>query len=140
MNNTCVILIHPWSLENINIESYFFGIKKNKFYNLHIKKLIIPFLNSINNLIPIIISLPSGFLPHSSVGEITHEIFYDEMGYRKLKKSLKLRGISNVLLMGYSLDECVISTSAGYLNLKKDFNTFLFSDMTLSNFHSKKIQ
>lgn len=130
----CIILVHPWSHKNINNDSYFFGLKKNKIYDLHVRNLIVPFLTKYKNDIPIIVTLPRNFSVHSSIENIAHLEYFDDDGYKKLKKYLVKLGITDVLLSGYMLDMCVISTTGGYLNLKQDFNTYIVSDLTLSTF------
>jgi nicotinamidase-related amidase len=61
-------------------------------------------------------------------------VFYDGDGYAVLRDHLKKLGIRHVLLTGYSTDMCVCSTTAGYKNLRKDFNVFLVGDATLATF------
>lgn len=61
-------------------------------------------------------------------------IIYDAAGYGKLKAFLKREGIQHVLLAGYNTDMCVCSTTAGYENLRRDFNVFLIGDATLATF------
>jgi nicotinamidase-related amidase len=61
-------------------------------------------------------------------------VFYDDEGYAVLRDYLKKKGIRHVLLAGYSTDMCVCSTTAGYKNLRKDFNVFLVGDATLATF------
>ena len=61
-------------------------------------------------------------------------VFYDGDGYGVLRDHLKKLGIRHVLLAGYSTDMCVCSTTAGYKNLRKDFNVFLVGDATLATF------
>jgi hypothetical protein len=61
-------------------------------------------------------------------------VFYDADGYTVLRDFLKKQGIRHVLLAGYSTDMCVCSTTAGYKNLRKDFNVFLVGDATLATF------
>jgi hypothetical protein len=60
--------------------------------------------------------------------------FYDGDGYPALRDYLKKLGIRHVLLAGYSTDMCVCSTTAGYKNLRQDFNVFLVGDATLATF------
>jgi hypothetical protein len=62
----------------------------------------------------------------------TDLVFYDGEGYAKVRDFLKSRGVRHVLLTGYNVDMCVISTTCGYLNLKQDFNVFLVGDATLA--------
>ena len=59
---------------------------------------------------------------------------YDAEGYAPLKQFLKEQGVRHVLLAGYNTDMCVCSTTAGYKNLRNDFNVFLVGDATLATF------
>ena len=59
-------------------------------------------------------------------------VIYDADGYEPLRKFLKEKGIRHILLTGYNSDMCVISTTAGHQNLKKDFNVFLVGDATIA--------
>jgi hypothetical protein len=61
-------------------------------------------------------------------------VFYDAEGFGTLKEFLKKQGIRHVLLCGYHTDMCVCATTAGYANLKKDFNVFLVGDATQATF------
>ena len=61
-------------------------------------------------------------------------VFYDGEGYEVLKKHLVEKGVRHVLLLGYNTDMCVISTTAGYRNLKGDFDVFLVGDATIATF------
>jgi hypothetical protein len=61
-------------------------------------------------------------------------VFYDGDGYAVLRDFLKKQGIRHVLLAGYSTDMCVCSTTAGYKNLRQDFDVFLVGDATLATF------
>lgn len=61
-------------------------------------------------------------------------VYYDNDGYPKLRDFLKSHGIRHVLLAGYNTDMCVCSTTAGYENLRKDFNVFLVGDATIATF------
>lgn len=61
-------------------------------------------------------------------------VIYDQDGYDALRTFLRNQGIRHVLLMGYHTDMCVCKTTAGYLNLAKDFNVFLVGDATLATF------
>jgi hypothetical protein len=61
-------------------------------------------------------------------------IVYDAEGYDPLREFLRSRGIRHVLLAGYNTDMCVCSTTAGYENLRDDFNVFLIGDATLATF------
>lgn len=61
-------------------------------------------------------------------------VIYDAEGYELLKKYLHSQGVKHVLLCGYNTDMCVCKTTAGYENLKRDFNVFLIGDATLATF------
>jgi hypothetical protein len=61
-------------------------------------------------------------------------VAYDNDGYPALRDFLKQKGIRHVLLGGYCTDMCVRATTAGYLNLRNDFNVFLVGDATLATF------
>jgi hypothetical protein len=61
-------------------------------------------------------------------------VFYDAEGYPLLRDFLKKQGVRHVLLTGYNTDMCVCSTTAGYKNLRQDFNVFLVGDATLATF------
>lgn len=61
-------------------------------------------------------------------------VIYDLEGYDALKTFLQKQGIRHVLLAGYATDMCVCSTTAGYENLRKDFNVFLVGVATLATF------
>lgn len=61
-------------------------------------------------------------------------VIYDAEGYELLKTFLERQGIRHVLLAGYNTDMCVISTTAGYQNLRRDFNVFLVGDATVATF------
>ena len=61
-------------------------------------------------------------------------VIYDADGYEKLRDYLKKEGIYNILLCGYATDMCVISTTAGYNNLRQDFNVFIVGDAGLATF------
>jgi nicotinamidase-related amidase len=61
-------------------------------------------------------------------------VFYDRDGYAVLRSFLEAQGIRHVLLAGYHTDMCVCKTTAGYENLRKDFNVFLVGDATLATF------
>ena len=63
------------------------------------------------------------------VGDI---VIYDGLGYPALRDYLVGKGIKHVLLGGYCTDMCVISTTAGYKNLTKDFNVFLVGNISLA--------
>jgi len=59
---------------------------------------------------------------------------YDGEGYEPLRDFLKIKGIKHVLLAGYNTDMCIISTTAGYKNLSKDFDVLLVGDATIATF------
>jgi hypothetical protein len=59
-------------------------------------------------------------------------VIYDAEGYDALRQFLAKRGIRHILLAGYNTDMCVRSTTAGYENLRKDFNVFLVGDATMA--------
>lgn len=61
-------------------------------------------------------------------------VIYDAEGYARLKAFLKQNGIRHVILAGYNTDMCVCKTTAGYENLRNDFNVFLVGDATLATF------
>jgi nicotinamidase-related amidase len=61
-------------------------------------------------------------------------LIYDGEGYPPLRDYLNKQGIRHVLLTGYCTDMCVKATTAGYLNLRQDFNVFLVGDATLATF------
>jgi hypothetical protein len=61
-------------------------------------------------------------------------LIYDKPGYEPLKKFLQKHKVRHVLLAGYAADMCYRATTAGYLNLSKDFNVFLVGDATLATF------
>ena len=65
-------------------------------------------------------------------------VFYDEQGYPALRDFLGQQGIEHVLLCGYATDMCVCETTAGYKNLKKDFNTFLVGDAVQATLPANK--
>jgi hypothetical protein len=111
------------------------------------KKLLISNVNVINDYFNEFISLDGseyyngkGFwsLPVPLVNTLNffdnYQIIYDQEGYDTLKKMLKRNNIKHVLLGGYCLDKCVKHTTAGYDNLKKDFNVFIIGDATLSTY------
>ncbi|RKJ34392.1 isochorismatase family protein, partial [bacterium 1XD42-8] len=68
----------------------------------------------------------------------TDKVIYDGEGYEIVKSYLKEKGIENILLCGYATDVCVVSTTAGYENLEKDFNVFVVGDCTLATFPAVK--
>ncbi len=61
-------------------------------------------------------------------------VIYDGDGYPKLRDHLRQMGIRHVLLAGYNTDMCVCKTTAGYENLREDFNVFLVGDATIATF------
>lgn len=61
-------------------------------------------------------------------------VIYDGEGYGLLRDFLKKKGIRHVLLTGYNTDMCVCSTTAGYDNLRQNFNVFLVGDATVATF------
>jgi len=65
-------------------------------------------------------------------------VIYDAAGYEPLRKFLADHGVRHVLLVGYATDMCYARTTAGFENLRKDFNVFLVGDATLATFPSNK--
>lgn len=65
-------------------------------------------------------------------------VVYDGDGYPALKTFLQDNGVEHVLLCGYHADMCVCKTTAGYENLKRDFNTFLVGDAVQSTLPANK--
>ncbi len=65
-------------------------------------------------------------------------VFYDNQGYPALRDHLKNKGIKHILMMGYATDMCICSTTAGYENLRKDFNVFLVGDATQATLPANK--
>lgn len=63
-------------------------------------------------------------------------VIYDAEGYEPLKRFLQDHGVRHILLTGYCTDMCFKATTAGYENLKQDFNVFLVGDATLATFPS----
>ncbi len=61
-------------------------------------------------------------------------VVYDADGYPPLRDFLTRHGVRHVLLAGYCTDMCVKATTAGYVNLRRDFNVFLVGDATLATF------
>jgi hypothetical protein len=61
-------------------------------------------------------------------------VIYDGEGYPALREFLQQNGIRHILLTGYNTDMCVCATTAGYDNLRNDFNVFLVGDATLATF------
>ena len=71
---------------------------------------------------------------HSAIDVDPHDVvIYDGDGYEALKRFLREHGIAHVLLCGYSCSKCYRGTTAGYDNLRNDFNVFLVGDATLDN-------
>lgn len=66
-------------------------------------------------------------------------VIYDAEGYDALREFLKSYGIRHILLAGYNTDMCVCSTTAGYENLRRDFDVFLVGDATLATFPASPI-
>lgn len=83
---------------------------------------------------------PPGFweLPIPVMAPISVEpedvVAYDGEGYGPLRDFLKAEGIRHILLAGYNTDMCVCSTTAGYENLRRDFDVFLVGDATIATF------
>ncbi len=63
-------------------------------------------------------------------------VIFDAEGYPALRDFLKKNKVRHVLLTGYATDMCYCRTTAGYLNLSKDFNVFLVGDASLATFPS----
>lgn len=61
-------------------------------------------------------------------------VIYDAQGYEPLKQFLRQHKIRHILLTGYCTDMCFERTTAGYQNLRRDFNLFLVGDATLATF------
>lgn len=61
-------------------------------------------------------------------------VFYDGHGYDELRDFLIANGIKHILLTGYATGNCVEGSTAGYTNLKKDFNVFIVGDATIGVF------
>ncbi len=61
-------------------------------------------------------------------------VIYDGDGYGALRDYLKKQKVRHVLLAGYCTDMCVCSTTAGYENLRQDFDVLLVGDATLATF------
>ncbi|MEA1952695.1 MAG: dockerin type I domain-containing protein, partial [Planctomycetota bacterium] len=59
-------------------------------------------------------------------------VAYDDLGYGQLKTYLQTSGIENVLLAGYAADTHLATATAGYMNLKNDFNVFVVGDAAMS--------
>ncbi|MFH1265232.1 MAG: cysteine hydrolase family protein [Planctomycetota bacterium] len=77
-------------------------------------------------------------LPIPVVKSLEHHpddvLIYDSEGYPPLRDFLKQHEIRHVLLTGYATDMCFKATTAGYQNLRQDFNVFLVGDATLATF------
>lgn len=73
-------------------------------------------------------------LTRDADGQPDDVVIYDSAGYEPLKKFLAASGVRHVLLVGYATDMCYCRTTAGYENLRKDFNVFLVGDATLATF------
>ena len=65
-------------------------------------------------------------------------VIYDAEGYEVMRDFLRKHKIRHVLLTGYCTDMCYKATTAGYMNLRKDFNVFLVGDATLATFPANK--
>lgn len=65
-------------------------------------------------------------------------VLYDRQEYPALKEFLQEQGVEHVLLCGYHADMCVCETTAGYKNLKQDFNTFLVGDAVQATLPANK--
>jgi nicotinamidase-related amidase len=61
-------------------------------------------------------------------------VVYDAEGYEVMRDFLKQQGVRHIILAGYNTDMCVCSTTAGYQNLRKDFNVMLVGDATVATF------
>jgi len=61
-------------------------------------------------------------------------VIYDGDGYPALRDYFKKQKIRHVLLAGYCTDMCLCSTTAGYENLRQDFNVMVVGDATLATF------
>lgn len=61
-------------------------------------------------------------------------VIYDAEGYAPLRDFLKQQGVQHILLAGYNTDMCVCKTTAGWENLRQDFNVFLVGDATIATF------
>jgi hypothetical protein len=68
---------------------------------------------------------------HAEIGAQPDDVvIYDADGYAPLKAFLASQGIRHVLLLGFATDMCVRDTTAGYRNLRENFNVFLVGDLT----------
>lgn len=61
-------------------------------------------------------------------------VIYDAEGYELMRDFLKKQGVRHIILAGYNTDMCICSTTAGYENLRRDFNVFLVGDATIATF------
>lgn len=61
-------------------------------------------------------------------------VIYDAEGYELMRDFLKEQGVRHIILTGYNTDMCICSTTAGYENLRRDFNVFLVGDATIATF------
>jgi hypothetical protein len=77
--------------------------------------------------------LPIPVMSSIQVGE-SDLVIYDGEGYPSLRDHLKALGIRHVILAGYNTDMCVCKTTAGWENLRRDFNVFLVGDATIATF------
>lgn len=59
-------------------------------------------------------------------------VSYDDAGWATLQAELEALGVEHVLLAGWATDMCVVSTTAGYLNLAGAFDVFLVGDATMA--------
>jgi hypothetical protein len=59
-------------------------------------------------------------------------VSYDDVGWDALRGELDAMGIRHILLMGWAADMCVVSTSAGYVDLAAAFDVFLVGDGTMA--------
>lgn len=65
-------------------------------------------------------------------------VLYDRQEYPALRDFLQGEGVEHVLLCGYHADMCVCETTAGYKNLKQDFNVFLVGDAVQATLPANK--
>lgn len=88
---------------------------------------------------------PKGFweLPIPVSSAITVDprdlVIYDGEGYPLLRDYLQQHNITHIILAGYNTDMCVCSTTAGYKNLREDFDVFLVGDATLATFPANEM-
>ena len=64
--------------------------------------------------------------------KITYRQLHDEVC--RMANVLKAQGVRHVILAGYNTDMCVCKTTAGYENLRRDFDVFLVGDATIATF------